>query len=192
MAGQNARISGIHPDLTRLEDSVLSVTGNGRTPGARGLPWACWRYSPRRLQLNARKSDGEDQKRKKLLPVGPYTRASFREMLGLWNRRLTALRSAAYRRASARIGPSRILRSTTYQVSLRVLCRYHIQIYLITELHPNWPTQQLGQSYECWTSYQVLTQESPGRAASPMFPMALCPVACIYAISITSRILPSI
>jgi hypothetical protein len=107
-------------------------------------------------------------------------------------RRLTALHSAAYRRASARIGPSRILRSTTYQVSLRVLCRYHIQIYLITELHPNWPTQQLGQSYECWTSYQVLTQESPGRAASPMFPMALCPVACIYAISITSRILPSI
>jgi hypothetical protein len=38
MAGQNARISGIYPDLTRLEDSVLSVTGNGRTPGARGLP----------------------------------------------------------------------------------------------------------------------------------------------------------
>lgn len=41
MAGQNVRISGIHPDLTRLADSVPSVSGNGRMPGARGLPWAC-------------------------------------------------------------------------------------------------------------------------------------------------------
>lgn len=57
----------------------------------------------------------ESEKRNKLLPVGPYTRASFRERLGLLSRRLTALHSAAYRRASARIGPSRILRSTTYQ-----------------------------------------------------------------------------
>lgn len=38
MAGQNARIFGIHPDSTRLEDNVLSVTGNGRTPGVRVLP----------------------------------------------------------------------------------------------------------------------------------------------------------
>jgi hypothetical protein len=38
MAGQNARIFGIHPGLTRLGDSVLSVIGNGRMPGAMGLP----------------------------------------------------------------------------------------------------------------------------------------------------------
>lgn len=41
MAGQNARIFGKLLDLTRLEDSVLSVTDSGRMPGVRGLPWAC-------------------------------------------------------------------------------------------------------------------------------------------------------
>jgi hypothetical protein len=147
MAGQNARISGIHPDLTRLEDSVLSVTGNGRTPGARGLPWACWRSSPRRLQLNARKSDGEDQKRKKLLPVGPYTRASFREMLGLWNRRLTALRSAAYRRASARIGPSRILRYFLGGRFVAIMSELLVCQTSSQELHP-----MNRQKCKCWVS----------------------------------------
>lgn len=38
MAGQNAHIFGIHPGWTRLGDSVLSVTGNGRMPDAMGLP----------------------------------------------------------------------------------------------------------------------------------------------------------
>jgi len=41
MIGQNARISGIHPDLTRLEDSVLSVSDSGRKPDARALPYGC-------------------------------------------------------------------------------------------------------------------------------------------------------
>lgn len=39
MAGQNERISGIHPGSFRLGDIVLSVNDNGRMPGARGLPW---------------------------------------------------------------------------------------------------------------------------------------------------------
>ena len=38
MAGQNARIFGIHPGLNRLGDIVLSVTDNGRKPDERGLP----------------------------------------------------------------------------------------------------------------------------------------------------------
>jgi hypothetical protein len=64
MAGQTARIFGIHPDSTRLVDSVLSVTGNGRTPGVRALPWACWWDPPWRLQLKARVhvSDGKDKR----------------------------------------------------------------------------------------------------------------------------------